>query len=35
MIHGGQPELVVTNVIGVFIDGIVGGQVTGYLTTLP
>jgi hypothetical protein len=35
MINGGQPQLVVTNVIGVFIDGIVGGKVTGYLTALP
>jgi hypothetical protein len=33
--NGGQPQLVVTNIIGVFIDGIVGGKVTGYLTALP
>ena len=35
VINGGQPQLVVTNLIGVFIDGIVGGKVTGYLTALP
>jgi len=35
LINDGQPQLVVTNMIGVFIDGIVGGKVTGYLTTLP
>lgn len=35
LMHAGQAELVVTNVIGVFIDGVTGGQVTGYLTALP
>jgi hypothetical protein len=25
----------VTNLIAVFIDGVVGGKVTGYLTTYP
>jgi hypothetical protein len=35
LINGGQPELVVTNFIGVFIDGIADGKVTGYLTSLP
>jgi len=35
VINAGQPELVITNMIGVFIDGIVGGKVTGYLTALP
>jgi hypothetical protein len=33
--HGGQPQLLAANIIGVFIDGIVGGKVTGYLTALP
>jgi hypothetical protein len=31
--HGGQPVLMVTNYVGVFIDGIAGGKVTGYITT--
>jgi hypothetical protein len=35
LINSGQPQLVVTNVIGVFIDGVVGGKVTGYLVSLP
>jgi hypothetical protein len=35
LMMSGQPQLVVTNVIGVFIDGVVGGRVTGYLTRLP
>ena len=35
LIKDGRPQLVVTNMIGVFIDGIVGGKVTGYLTALP
>lgn len=35
LINAGQPQLVVTNIIGVFIDGIVGGKVTGYLAALP
>ena len=35
LINSGQPSLVVTNFIGVFIDGVVGGKVTGYITTLP
>jgi hypothetical protein len=32
---GGQPVLQASNVVGVFIDGVVGGKVTGYLTTPP
>jgi hypothetical protein len=35
LINDGQPQLKATNLIGVFIDGIVGGKVTGYLTVLP
>jgi hypothetical protein len=35
LINSGQPELVITNVIGVFIDGVVGGKVTGYIVALP
>jgi hypothetical protein len=35
LINSGQPQLVITNVIGVFIDGVVGGNVTGYLVALP
>jgi len=35
LINSGQPSLVVTNFIGVFIDGVVGGKVTGYITALP
>jgi hypothetical protein len=31
----GQPVLLVTNIVSVFIDGIVGGKVTGYVTTPP
>jgi hypothetical protein len=31
--HGGQPVLVATNILSVFIDGVVGGRVTGYVTT--
>jgi len=34
LINSGQPSLVVTNFVGVFIDGVVGGKVTGYITTL-
>jgi hypothetical protein len=34
LIYAGQPELAVTNFIFVFIDGVVGGKVTGYVTTL-
>jgi hypothetical protein len=34
-VYSSQPQLKVTNLIGVFIDGIVGGKVTGYLTALP
>lgn len=30
-----QPVLLVTNIVSVFIDGIVGGKVTGYVTTPP
>jgi hypothetical protein len=33
--HGGQPILLVKNIISVFIDGVVGGKVTGYVTTPP
>jgi hypothetical protein len=33
--HGGQPQLKLTNVVSVFIDGVVGGKVTGYITTPP
>jgi hypothetical protein len=32
---GGQPSLQATNIVGVFIDGLVGGKVTGYITTPP
>lgn len=32
---GGQPILMVSNLVTVFIDGIVGGKVTGYITTPP
>ena len=35
LINSGQPWLVVTNFIGVFIDGVVGGKVTGYITAIP
>lgn len=35
LIYTSQPQFKVTNLIGVFIDGIVGGKVTGYLTALP
>ena len=35
LLNGGRPQLVATNIFGVFIDGIVDGKVTGYLTTLP
>jgi hypothetical protein len=35
LINSGQPSLVITNFIGVFIDGVVGGKVTGYITALP
>jgi hypothetical protein len=34
-LKNGHPSLVITNIIGVFIDGIVGGKITGYLTALP
>jgi hypothetical protein len=33
--HGGQPQLKLTNIVSAFIDGVVGGKVTGYLTTPP
>jgi hypothetical protein len=33
--NGGQPVLMVTNIVNVFIDGVVGGKVTGYITLLP
>jgi hypothetical protein len=29
---GGQPILLTTNILSVFIDGVVGGKVTGYVT---
>jgi len=32
---GGQPILIVSNLVTVFIDGIVGGKVTGYITMPP
>jgi hypothetical protein len=32
---GGQPILQATNIVSLFIDGIVGGKVTGYVTTPP
>jgi hypothetical protein len=35
LLNSGQPQLVITNVIGVFIDGVVGGKVTGYVAALP
>jgi hypothetical protein len=35
VVYGGQPQLVAANQISVFIDGVVGGKVTGYLTPLP
>jgi hypothetical protein len=31
--HGGQPVLIVRNILTVFVDGISGGKVTGYITT--
>ena len=31
----GQPILVASNFVGVFIDGVVGGKITGYITTPP
>jgi hypothetical protein len=33
--HGGQPVLRLTNIVSVFVDGVVGGKVTGYITTYP
>jgi len=33
--HGGQPTLRLVNVVGVFVDGVVGGKVTGFVTTPP
>jgi hypothetical protein len=33
--HGGQPVLLVRNILTVFVDGVVGGKVTGYITTPP
>ena len=35
VLNGGLPALKVTNLIAVFIDGVVGSKVTGYLTTDP
>ena len=35
VVYGGQPQLVAANQISVFIDGVVGGKVTGYVTPLP
>jgi hypothetical protein len=35
VLNGGLPALQVTNIIAVFIDGVVGGKVTGYITTYP
>jgi hypothetical protein len=34
LINSGQPWLLITNFIGVFIDGVVGGKVTGYITPI-
>lgn len=34
LINSGQPWLFITNFIGVFIDGVVGGKVTGYITPI-
>lgn len=31
----GQPILRLTNIVSVFVDGVVGGKVTGYLTNHP
>ena len=33
--HGGQPILMATNLLTVFVDGVVGGKVSGYITTPP
>jgi hypothetical protein len=33
--HGGQPQLKLTNIVSAFIDGVVGGKVTAYVTTPP
>jgi hypothetical protein len=30
--HGGQPQILVRNFISVFVDGIVDGKITGYIT---
>ena len=31
--YSGQPDLKVTNIIYLFIDGVVGGNITAYITT--
>lgn len=35
VVYGGKPQLHAANQLTVFIDGIVGGNVTGYLTAPP
>jgi len=35
LFNSAQPQLVVTNIIGVFIDDVAGGNVTGYFVTPP
>jgi hypothetical protein len=35
LLRDGKPDLMATNIVGVFIDGIVGGKITAYLTTMP
>ncbi len=34
LINRSQPDLRVVNFLPVFIDGVVGGQITGYITTM-
>jgi len=34
LVSSGQPDLVVVNFLPVFLDGVVGRQVTGYITTM-
>jgi hypothetical protein len=34
LINRAQPDLVVANFLPIFIDGVVGGQITGYITTM-
>jgi hypothetical protein len=35
VVYGGQPQLIAANQISVFIDGVVGSKVTGYVTAPP